>query len=73
MASGRPKVLLVFNQQVYDSYFRPADRERLGKFADWEWLPMDGGVRFGANPDPAARAQLRDRVGEVDGIVVCHG
>lgn len=73
MTSARPKVLLVFNQHVYDNYFRPADRERLNQFAEWEWLPMDGGPRFGANPEPAARAQLLDRVGDADGIVVCHG
>src|SRR4051794_34347020 len=73
MASARPKVLLVFNPQVYESYFRPDDRARLNQFADWEWLPMDGGARFGANPDPAALAQLLDRVGEAEGIVVCHG
>ncbi len=73
MASGRPKVLLVFNQHVYDNYFRLADRERLGQFAEWEWLPMDGGVRFGANTDPAARAELLERVRDADGIVVCHG
>lgn len=34
---------------------------------------MDGGERFGANPDPAARARLLERVSDVDGIVVCHG
>ncbi len=71
--SPRPKVLLVFNQHVFDSYFKPADRERLSQFAQWEWLPVDGGVRFGANPDPAARAQLLNKVGDVDGIVTCHG
>ena len=73
MASDRPKVLLVFNQHVYDNYFRPADRERLSQFAEWEWLPMDGGVRYGANTDPAARAELLERVSDVQGIVVCHG
>ncbi len=73
MSARRPKVLLVFNQHVYDDFFRPADRERLSQFAEWEWLPMDGGARFGANPDPGARTVLADRVGDADGIVVCHG
>lgn len=73
MSGSRPKVLLVFNQTVYESYFQPDDRARLSQFADWEWLPMEGGVRFGANTDAAARAQLIARVGEADGLVVCHG
>jgi phosphoglycerate dehydrogenase-like enzyme len=68
-----PKVLLVFNQHVYDDYFKPADRERLSQFATWEWLPMEGGPRFGANADPAAIAELQARVADVDALVVCHG
>lgn len=73
MTAGRPKVLLAFNQHVYEDYFRPADRERLSQFAEWEWLPMAGGQHFGANDDPAARATLLARIGEADGLVVCHG
>jgi len=65
--------LLVFNEQVFNDYFRPDDRARLSQFAEWEWLPMDGGVRYGANPDEAARARLHERVGDADGIIVCHG
>ena len=73
VTARRPRVLLAFNRHVYEDYFRPADRERLSQFAEWEWLPLEGGAHFGANDDPAARAALLARVGEADGLVVCHG
>ena len=73
VTARRPKVLLAFNRQVYEDYFRPADRERLSQFAAWEWLPLAGGQHFGANPDPAARAALLARIEDADGLVVCHG
>jgi len=73
VTARRPKVLLAFNRQVYEDYFRPADRERLSQFAAWEWLPLAGGQHFGANPDPAARAALLVRIEDADGLVVCHG
>jgi len=73
VTASRPKVLLAFDQHVYEDYFRPADRERLSQFAEWEWLPMAGGQHFGANDDPAARATLFARIGEADGLIVCHG
>ncbi len=74
VTSSRPKVLFVFNQQVYDSCTaQPAQLERLAQFTDWEWLPLEGGPRFGANPDPAALEQLLDPISEVAGLVICHG
>lgn len=74
MTSSRPKVLLVFDQQVYDSCLaQPAELERLSQFADWAWLPAEGGVRFGPNVDPATLARLLDRIGDVEGLVICHG
>ena len=73
MTAHRPKVLLAFNQHVYDEYFRPADRARLNGFAECEWLPMAGGQHFGPNDDETAREALLARIGEADGLVVCHG
>jgi phosphoglycerate dehydrogenase-like enzyme len=73
VTESRPKVLLAFDQRVYEDIFLPADRERLGQFADWEWLPMAGGAHFGPNEDSAAREQLLARLGDADGLVVCHG
>lgn len=73
MTAARPKVLLVFDETVFNDFFHPEDRARLGTFAEWEWLPVTGGARFGANPDEAARALLRARIAEADGLVVCHG
>lgn len=73
MASNRPNVLLVCNQSVRDVYLRQVDLDRLHAFADWEWLPSEGGNGFGPNEDPAAIQRLIDHAGDVDGIVVCHG
>ncbi len=49
----------------------PAELERLSTFADWEWLPSEGDRD--PNDDPAAIARLIERVGDVDGIIVCQG
>lgn len=43
--SARPQVLFAFSQQVYDSFMDPAELQRLERFADWQWLPWEGGER----------------------------
>jgi phosphoglycerate dehydrogenase-like enzyme len=73
MASTRPKVLIVCNRSVRDEYLRPDDLDRLAAFADWEWLPAEGGRGFEPNDDPTVLATLLDRIGDVEGIVICHG
>ena len=73
MTGARPRVLFVFDREVRTRYLQPADLDRLAAFADWDWLESAGGPRFGANDDPAALARLLERVGDVDGLVVCHG
>lgn len=73
MTTERPTVLLVFDQRVRDKYIARADLDRLQTFADWDWLPVEGGVAFGPNDDPAAIARLGERIGAVDGLVICHG
>ena len=73
MSDSRPKVLIVCNKHVHDVYLRPDDLDRLATFAEWEWLPSEGGQGFAPNEDPAAVQLLLARVGEVDGVVVCHG
>lgn len=74
MTQPRPKVLLVFDQRMYDSCTaQPAQMARLDALAEWEWLPLEGGPRFGPNPDPAALDALLGRIGEAEALVVCHG
>jgi phosphoglycerate dehydrogenase-like enzyme len=73
MPDTKPRVLIVCNQEVRDVYLRADDLERLAGFAGWEWLPSEGGRGFEPNDDPGARARLLDKVGDVEGIVVCHG
>ena len=73
MATARPKVLLVCNQRVRDTYIMPSELERLNTFADWEWFTAEGGVPFFPNEDEAVIGELSERVGDVNGIVICHG
>jgi phosphoglycerate dehydrogenase-like enzyme len=73
MAVERPKILLAFNQRVRDDYIAPADVGRLEAFADWDWFPCEGGRIYDANSDPEAAQALRERLGNVDGLIVCHG
>lgn len=73
MTSAHPVVLLACNQNVRDKYLTPADIARLEGFASWDWFPCAGGGIYDTNPDPEARAQLRQRLANVDGLIVCHG
>lgn len=73
MTPNRPKVLLACSQQVYNGYVDPTDVDRLQAFADFEWLRCDGGRSFGPNEDAETTAQLRARVGNIDGLLICHG
>ena len=55
----------------------PADLERLRQFADFDWLecdvPFDRTDWTTVPDDPAATALVASRVGDVDGLIVCHG
>jgi phosphoglycerate dehydrogenase-like enzyme len=73
MPSPRPKVLIVCNPDIRRVYLRDDDLERLAVFADWEWLPAEGGRGFGPNEDPDQVQKFLQKVGDVEGIVVCHG
>jgi D-3-phosphoglycerate dehydrogenase len=77
MAGNRPKILLVSTSDVRERMLRPADVERLGQFADLDWLecgvPFDRTLWTEVPDDPAATALVASRVGAVDGLIVCHG
>ncbi|MSP14650.1 MAG: hydroxyacid dehydrogenase [Chloroflexi bacterium] len=73
MAPARPKILVACNRHVREGYLPPAEIARLETLADWEWFPCEGGSIYTTNEDPEAAAQLRARVGDVDGMIVCHG
>jgi D-3-phosphoglycerate dehydrogenase len=73
MAAPRPKVLLAFNQNVRNNYLPPIEVRRLEQFADWSWFPCEGGGIYDTNPNPEAAAALRERLGDIDGLIVCHG
>ncbi len=73
MTASDHKVLIVCEQSVRDTFLSPSDLDRLSELANWEWLNLEGGVRYGPNEDPDAIRQLTERVGDVDCIIVCHG
>ncbi|MEZ4869939.1 MAG: hydroxyacid dehydrogenase [Caldilineaceae bacterium] len=72
---ARPNVLFAFGQQVWDGFMDPAELPRLESFADWHWLPCEGGGRtyFRAQEDPATSAAVRDVIAGYDALVLCHG
>ncbi len=69
----RPRVLLAFSQSVRNDLFPPPNIARLDDAFEWFWLPLEGGERQGANEDPAALEALQGAIGDVEGLVVCHG
>jgi len=78
VTASRPRVLLCCNSHVRQVYIADDDLARLTRFADWDWLPSEGtssrqDLWGGPSDDPADAARLRDTVGDVDALVVCHG
>ena len=73
MATTRPQLLLACDRQVRAGYLAAVDIERLERFADWDWFECEGGSIYDANQDPETAAQLGERIGDIDGLVVCHG
>ena len=73
MTASRSRVLIVCNRSVRETSLLPADLDRLSAIADWEWLPLDGGVVFGPNDEPDAIRRLMAHVGDANCIVVSHG
>lgn len=74
--SERPTVLIVLDSRFRSRYLADADLERLGRIADVEHCSppgAEGAERFDANFDPAAIEGLRERLGGVDALVLCHG
>jgi phosphoglycerate dehydrogenase-like enzyme len=74
--SERPTVLIVLDTEWRDRFLAPGDLERLGRLAEIEYLDLPGrpGMeRFYANEDPAAKTTLRERLRNVDVLIVCHG
>src|SRR5204862_7181728 len=71
------KILLVSTSDVRERMLRPDDVERLGRFADLDWLectvPFDRTLWTEVPDDPAATALVAARVGDVNGLIVCHG
>ena len=73
MTTFRPKVLVACDERVRNSYLPPEELERLETFADWDWFSCEGGSIYTTNENPEAAAELSEHVGEINGLVVCHG
>jgi phosphoglycerate dehydrogenase-like enzyme len=75
---ARPRVLLCASPTVREEYWTGEALARLERIADWDWLPSEGvctrpGVWGGPSEDPAEIEGLRQHIGDVDVLVVCHG
>lgn len=73
MPDVRPKILLAMSKGVYNRDIDSDQIERLEAFADWDWFECEGGGIESASTDPEAAAQLAERIGGYDGLIVCHG
>lgn len=73
MSNSRPKVLLACNQRVREGYLAPEALKRLEAFADWDWFACEGGGIYDTNPDPQTAVKLRDRLGDIEALILCHG
>jgi D-3-phosphoglycerate dehydrogenase len=77
MMSRRPKIMLVSERNVHARMVSSADRARLETFADFDWLESNVGfdrTDWTTVPDdPAATEAVVARIGDVDGLIVCHG
>jgi len=76
--SGRPRVLLCCNATVREEYASGEGVARLEALADWDWIRSEGvctrpGVWGGPSEDPADAQRLKERIGECDALIVCHG
>ena len=70
---SRPNLLLACNRGVREGCLTSADVERLERVADWSWFECEGGGIETTNEDPTAAEELIARVGDKDGLIVCHG
>ncbi|MCB0108205.1 MAG: hypothetical protein KDE53_19930, partial [Caldilineaceae bacterium] len=73
MSPVLPKILIVCNENVRNNYLAPSQIERLEQIAEWEWFPCEGGGIYDTNTDITVAEQLQQRLGAVDGLIVCHG
>jgi len=73
MSTVLPKILIACNENVRNNYLAPSQIERLEQIAEWEWFPCEGGGIYDTNTDITVAEQLQQRLGAVDGLIVCHG
>lgn len=74
----RPFVLVACNQAVRETRITSPILDRLTKFADWGWLPLDvrtakGGLYQAAVDDPEAVSRLKSALSAADALVICTG
>ena len=72
MAPSRPKMLLVCDKRVRETYLAPEEIERLEVFADWQWVKGTGGI-FTRRAKMFRWRSLEASARDVDDLIVCHG
>lgn len=71
---SKPKILLAFNKIVREQYVDDTQLGRLEAFAEWDWFECEGGGIYDAPGDDSEySSKLADRIGDYDGLIVCHG
>jgi len=68
-----PNVLMVFGPDARNRYLPPTELERLATFAQWDWLSCECGGINDTDADPEAAEHLRQRIADVDALIVCKG
>jgi len=69
MENSKPKILLVCNEGIHDTYVAPVDVQRLNSFATWEWFPC----KDGSNLDDVQTEKFLEAISDIDGLIVSHG
>ncbi|MCB0060835.1 MAG: hydroxyacid dehydrogenase [Caldilineaceae bacterium] len=72
----RPHILFAFSQRVWDGFIDPTELARLETFADWSWVPCEGGghsTHARAHDDAATGAAVREQLANANALIVCHG
>ena len=75
---SRPFILIACNQGVREIRITQPAIERLERFAEWEWLPLDvptakDGLYQAAVDDPEATTRLKTALSSADALVICTG
>lgn len=71
--ANKPNILFAFSQRVRDNYLLDETLSRLEELASWDWFACEGGSIYDNSENVEDATALRERLADVDGLVLCHG